>query len=166
MTSRRPSFTAIDFETANCYRNSACAVGVVRVRRGRIVERAYHLIRPPFRRFDFTGIHGIEWGTVSREPSFARVWRTIAGFFEDIDFLAAHFAPFDRSVLRACCAYYGLEMPAVPFLCTMQLARSTWGIRPTRLPDVADYLGLPLRHHDAASDAEVCAKIALTAFRT
>lgn len=34
MASRRaagPSFTAIDFETANRYRNSACAVGLVQV---------------------------------------------------------------------------------------------------------------------------------------
>ena len=162
----RPSFSAIDFETANVYRNSACAVGLVRVRRGRIVDRAYHLIRPPFQRFDFTDIHGIDWPTVCREPTFARLWHTIARFFERVDFMVAHSAPFDRSVLRACCAYYGLEVPAVPFVCTVQLARSTWGIRPTRLPDVAEYLGLPLRHHDAASDAEVCAKIALTAFRT
>lgn len=52
MASRRaagPSFTAIDFETANRLCNSACAVGAVQVRDGRVVERAYELIRPPFR---------------------------------------------------------------------------------------------------------------------
>jgi DNA polymerase-3 subunit epsilon len=31
------------------------------------------------------------------------------------------------------------------------------------LPDVCSYLGLPLRHHDPASDAEACAQIVIAA---
>jgi DNA polymerase III subunit epsilon len=34
-----PTFTAIDFETANYFRDIACAVGLVRVERGRVVRR-------------------------------------------------------------------------------------------------------------------------------
>ncbi|PPE86325.1 DNA polymerase III subunit epsilon, partial [Streptococcus agalactiae] len=47
-------FTAIDFETANGFRGSQCAVGAVRVRDGVMVDRAEWLIRPPvgFDRFD------------------------------------------------------------------------------------------------------------------
>jgi DNA polymerase-3 subunit epsilon len=75
----------------------------------------------------------------------------------------AHNAPFDRAVLRACCAAHGLEMPAVPFVCTVRLARSAWAIRPTRLPDVCGRLGIALRHHDPLSDAMACARIAATA---
>jgi DNA polymerase III epsilon subunit-like protein len=62
------AFTAIDFETANTYANSACAVGLVRVERGRVVDRAYHLIRPPFERFEFTYLHGIDWDGVRGDP--------------------------------------------------------------------------------------------------
>ncbi len=156
-----PDFTAIDFETANRYRNSACAIGLVRVCRGRIVERACHLIRPPFRYFQFTYIHGIEWASVRWAPTFEDLWPEIASFFEGIDFLAAHNASFDRAVLRACCDWYGLDAPRVPFTCTVRLARSTWGVRPTTLPDVANFLGLPWNHHDAASDAEACAQLVL-----
>lgn len=162
-STRRPTFTAIDFETANRYRNSACEVGLVRVERGRIARRAKYLIRPPFRRFEFTWLHGIAWATVRDEPDFQRLWADIVPFFQGVDFIAAHNAAFDRSVLRACCAWYGLPAPAIPFACTVKLARETWGVRPTKLPDVADYLGLKLRHHDAGSDAEVCARIVLRA---
>ncbi|HRG94690.1 MAG TPA: hypothetical protein PLR99_00485 [Polyangiaceae bacterium] len=42
---RGPTFTALDFETANTYRNSACAVGLVRV--GRVVRRAGASLTPP-----------------------------------------------------------------------------------------------------------------------
>ena len=60
-------------------------------------------------------------------------------------------------------AWYGVEVPAVPFECTVRVARASWGLRPTTLRHVADHLGLSLQHHDAASDAEACARIVLAA---
>jgi DNA polymerase-3 subunit epsilon len=53
------NFIAIDFETANRYRNSACAISVVRVEDGKIVDTFSQLIRPPVPHFEFTYIHGI-----------------------------------------------------------------------------------------------------------
>ena len=44
-----------------------------------------------------------------------------------------------------------------------QLARSQWGIYPTRLPDVCRWLRIPLLHHDSGADAEACARIVLAA---
>jgi DNA polymerase-3 subunit epsilon len=158
-------FVALDFETANTSRNSACAIGVVRVVDGVIVEKAYELIRPPERWFEFTYIHGITWSHVARAPIFDAVWAKLASLFAGCEFIAAHNASFDRSVLRACCAHYGLDEPPMHFECTMKLARDRWGIRPTKLPDVARHLGLPLKHHDAASDAEVCAKIMIAGMK-
>ena len=68
---RHPSFAAIDFETADYGSDSACAVGVVSVKDGRIASRFHRLIRPPRDRFVFTYIHGITWPQVCLEPSFA-----------------------------------------------------------------------------------------------
>jgi DNA polymerase-3 subunit epsilon len=161
--SSRPTFSAIDFETANRYRNSACAIGLVRVERGRIVRRAYHLIRPPFRRFEFSALHGIDWARVRYEPTFGELWPVLAPFFEGVEFVAAHNASFDAGVLRAACAWYGLRVPRVGFECTVRVARASWGLRPATLRHVADYLGLLLRHHHAGSDAEACARIVLAA---
>jgi DNA polymerase-3 subunit epsilon len=160
---RGPTFTALDFETANTYRNSACAVGLVRVEQGRVVRRATHLIRPPFRLFTFTYLHGIDWAMVRSSPTFAEVWPLMAPFLEGVDFVAAHNAPFDASVLRATARQYRIALPHLPFRCTVRLARATWGLRPTTLRHVADFLGIPLRHHDAGSDAEACARIVLAA---
>jgi DNA polymerase III subunit epsilon len=52
-TAKALDFAAIDFETADYERDSACAVGIVRVADGRVVRRVYHLIRPPRREFVF-----------------------------------------------------------------------------------------------------------------
>ena len=160
------SFTAIDFETANRYQNSACSIGLVRVEGGRVVAGAHHLIRPPFRFFEFTWLHGIDWPRVRFGPTFEELWPDLAPFFDSIDFVAAHNAKFDRGVLRACCSWYGIRVPRVPFRCTVQLARATWGLRPTTLEHVASFLDLPLDHHNAKSDAEVCASIVLNALET
>lgn len=156
-------FAAIDFETANYRGDSACAVGVVIVEQGAIVARLNALIRPPSRWFAFTHIHGLSWDDVKEAPSFGEAWADMAPALAGIDFLAAHNARFDQGVLGACCAAYGLPEPAQPFVCTVQLARAQWEIRPTKLPDVCRYLGIKLRHHQADSDAEACARIVIAA---
>jgi DNA polymerase-3 subunit epsilon len=157
------TFVAIDFETADYGRDSACAIGLVRVEGTRITRREKRLIRPPRRDFVFSYIHGIEWKHVAAEPAFLQVWRSLATVLDGADFLAAHNASFDKSVLRACCAAGGVELPPQPFECTVKLARATWGLRPTTLPDVCRHLRLKLDHHDALSDAEACARIVMAA---
>jgi DNA polymerase-3 subunit epsilon len=66
----RSSFAAIDFETANHSRGSACAVAVVRVKNGRVTSKSTQLLRPPYSDFVFTPIHGITWEMTRRQPSF------------------------------------------------------------------------------------------------
>jgi DNA polymerase III subunit epsilon len=157
------TFVAIDFETADAGRDSACAVGMVRVEGDRIVRSEVRLIRPPRREFSFTWVHGITWAQVAGAPLFREVWSELRGLLDGAEFLAAHNAPFDRSVLRACCAAAGVEPPPQPFECTVKMARRAWNIRPTRLDNVCRSLKIPLRHHDAGSDAEACARIVLAA---
>ncbi len=159
----RRTFVALDFETADHGRDSACQIAAIRVEDGVIVARAVHYVRPPRSAFLFSGIHGITWNQVRREPTFAELWPRVAPIFDGAVFIAAHNAPFDRSVLNACCAASRIPAPVPPFLCTVQLARSSWSLKPARLPDVCRHLGIALRHHDAASDAEACAHIVLAA---
>jgi DNA polymerase-3 subunit epsilon len=159
------TFVAIDFETADRGSDSACAVALVRVEGLQIVERRACLLRPPRRRFLFTYVHGITWEDVAGAASFAEAWPPLSRLLDGAAFVAAHNAWFDQNVLNACCRAAGLIPPNLPFTCTMQLARKTWRIYPTKLPDVCARLGLPLRHHDPASDAEACARIVIEANR-
>ena len=45
-------FVALDFETANKFKNSACSLAVITVKDGQITKKAYSLIKPPFMSFD------------------------------------------------------------------------------------------------------------------
>jgi DNA polymerase III, epsilon subunit and related 3''-5'' exonucleases len=160
-------FVAIDFETADSKRDSACAVGLVVVDRGEIVARDYRLIRPPRPHFNpfCVRVHGIHWEDVAHQPTFGALWPEIAPIFHGAHFIVAHNAPFDKSVLNACCRESRCDAPVQPFLCTVQLARTTWRLPSNKLPHVCDHLGIDLTHHHAASDAEACALIAVSGLR-
>ncbi|MCJ2166281.1 3'-5' exonuclease [Pseudodesulfovibrio sp. S3-i] len=160
-------FVAIDFETADPKRDSACALGIVVVDRGEIVARDYRLIRPPRKKFNpfCVRVHGIHWSDVCDEPAFGDLWPELEPFFSDADFIVAHNAAFDKSVLHTCCRESGWQAPEQPFLCTVQLARKTWELASNKLPSVCDHLGITLNHHNAASDAEACALIAVNGLR-
>ena len=157
-------FVAIDFETANERRDSACAVAIAIVRGGEIETRSW-LLRPPDMRFSPFNIrvHGITPAMVQRAPTWGEAWPEIAPVLAAAPELWAHNAPFDAGVLRAVCAMHGLVAPW-PLRCTVQLARRHWpGLHCHKLDVVCAHLGIGLRHHDAVSDARACARIVLAA---
>lgn len=161
-----PTFVAIDFETANNDRNSACAIGLTRVESGQIVDQMTRFIRPPTNDFNYycVRVHGLGWSDVQDAPDFEGVWKEALGFCSGAQFFAAHNAPFDRSVLKACCEHYRLPMPQIPFLNTVTVARRSWPeLNKHGLAAVCAHLGVPLNHHEAGSDALGCAKIVLAA---
>jgi DNA polymerase-3 subunit epsilon len=153
----------MDFETADRGRDSACALSIVLVENDTLLQTWSSLIRPPRSRFEFTYIHGISWRDVQHKPSFAELWPEISSVLQGVDFIAAHNASFDRSVLRACCECAGISPARNSYLCTVRLARSVWGLYPTTLAHVCRHLSIPLKHHDAVSDARACARILLAA---
>ncbi|MCL2585105.1 MAG: 3'-5' exonuclease [Streptosporangiales bacterium] len=162
-------FTAIDFETANSSRASVCAVGLVKVRDGRIADQAGGLVRPPDGHDEFhwanIEVHGITADMVAGAPPWRRVGPWLQSYVGD-DVLIAHNAPFDMSVLRYACAAEGLPVPAVDYLCTLALARRMCDMPSRRLPDVAAEFGVLLaRHHEASADARCAAEIAVAMAR-
>jgi len=160
------NFLALDFETANYSRDSACALGLVRVEKNKIVDKKELLIRPPYKQFVFTYLHGISWDDVQDVPTFKGHWKTIKPYFEGIDFAVAHNASFDKGVLHACCDRYDLIAPDVEFQCTMKLSRQVFGLYPTNLKAVCNNFGIPLRHHEALSDTLACANIMIKVLET
>ncbi|WP_138442599.1 exonuclease domain-containing protein [Sinomonas susongensis] len=156
-------FTAIDFETANGFRSSPCAVGLVRVRDGRPVETKTWLMRPPHGHDVFdprnVAIHGIRPDDVVGQPRFGELFAEIGGFIGD-DVLVAHNAAFDLGVIRSALEVSGLPAPAYDYACTVVLSRRTYDLPSHSLPFVAEAAGVPLvNHHDASEDAAACAGI-------
>ncbi|MDI3330466.1 MAG: exonuclease domain-containing protein [Micrococcus sp.] len=156
-------FTALDFETANGFRGSPCSVGLVRVRGGQPVERAYWLMRPPsgFDRFDARNvrIHGITAEQVAAAPRFGDLFADLADFIGD-DPVVAHNAGFDIGVIESALEVSGLDIPQLDYACSLVMARRTYDLPSYALPVAAREAGYELKnHHDALADAEACARI-------
>lgn len=154
---------AIDFETADHGRDSACAVGVAMIEDGRITDEYYELICPPRRQVWFTAVHGLTWKDLSDKAPFAEVWLRLADFVVRADVLAAHNASFDRAVLAGCAQASDIVLPVRPWLCTLQLSRAHWSLGSYSLSSVCSHLDIELDHHHALSDARGCASVVLSA---
>lgn len=162
-------FTALDFETANGHASSACAVGLVRVREGRVVDRANWLIRPPAGHDEFLAfnikIHGITPEMVRDAPVWAEQLGELVDFIGD-DVAVAHNASFDMGVIRQACAVTVTPTPKLRYLCSVQISRKTYDIPSHRLPLAAEAAGFgEFAHHEALADAEACAAIISDAAR-
>jgi DNA polymerase-3 subunit epsilon len=156
-------FTAIDFETANRHRASACALGLAKVRDGVTVDDVSWLMRPPVGYDHFepyqVGVHGISSSRVVGKPRFEECLNDILEFVGD-DVVVAHNASFDSSVLSAACVASGFRPPDLRYLCTMAAARRCLGLASYRLPFVAEALGVRIAfHHDPGADAAAAAEL-------
>jgi DNA polymerase-3 subunit epsilon len=162
-------FTAIDFETANSSNASACAVGLVRVRDGRIVEKTGWLIRPPAGHDVFfelnIRIHGIQPEHVAGAATWTDQLADIVAFAGG-DILVAHNAGFDMAVLKRACDATGDECPPYRYACSLQVARKVYRLESYRLPFVAAEAGFAdFAHHNATADAMACAHVMIDAAR-
>lgn len=159
------NFVAIDFETANNYRNSACAVGIVTVTDNVITDEFHTLIQPPLNQYNYHNImvHGIRPEDTLNAPTFEDVFFEIKNRIQN-QIVVAHNESFDRSVLRKTMEFYGLNYSnlnlAEKWECTYKIFKLK-GLTPTKLSDCARRFNLKLNHHEALSDARVCAQLYL-----
>lgn len=158
------NFIAIDFETANKYRSSACSIGVVIVNNGKITKEWSSFIKPEPFFFSYwsTAIHGITPDMVAEAPVFEDIWSQIDSWFISCDAIVAHNAPFDMGVLHACLERAQIASYLPDSICTYRLARKKLPfLRNHKLNTVSEYFQIPLNHHDALSDARATAELML-----
>ncbi len=160
-------FTAIDFETANGDSASACAVGLVKVRDGKIVDNYSSLINPPTGWWDFhpgnIRVHGIYPKDVEHAPTWPEVLAEMLAFIEG-DVLIAHNATFDMGVLRKATERVGGTLPELHYACSLLISRKTYNLDSYRLNQVAYAVGHEeFDHHDALADSDACARIIIHA---
>lgn len=159
------NFTAIDFETANGSSASPCAVGLVKVVNGKIVDTFATLIQPPYPNDWFSSgniaVHGITPEDVRGAPSWEEALEQMLSFISGDD-LIAHNAGFDMGVLRASAKVIDAILPDLRYGCSLIMARKTYNLESYKLNQVAYAIGIEeFNHHDALADSDACARIVL-----
>ena len=154
-------YAAFDVETPNYANDRMSAVGVTVLEDGVVRDKFYSLVNPQCR-FDSFNIYltGITPYMAARSPIFPEIWEELRPIFDNA-VLVAHNAPFDMSVLGKCLRDYGIFWkPEAEYLCTCQMGRRLLPQLPDhRLNTMAAFYSIPLRHHNAGSDAAVCVKL-------
>lgn len=159
-------FVAIDFETANGKRASACSIGLARFDENGDVAGSYHsLILPhPEHRFFHPAniwVHGIREEDVTDSAEWGELFREVSDFIGDLPLTAHNFA-FDGSVLNQLADLYQHAPMDNHRYCTLRLARRLYPELPKKsLNVVFDHLfpGEVLNHHHAESDAIAAGRI-------
>lgn len=160
------NFITIDFETATAQRNSPCEIGLTFVQNQRIVDTKSWLIRPINNEFDQfnISIHGITPEDVAGKPEFNELWSEIKPFIEN-QFLIAHNAGFDVSVLRRTLAAYNLAFPKLNYACSYIFSKKVWsGLPAYDLATLCQVNNIDLDHHRAGPDSKATAELSLRAF--
>ena len=161
------SFIAIDYETANADHRSACSLGVSIVENGKVVETFESFIQPPkeFKEFDPFNvmIHGITPNQIKGAPTFDYLWEKLDKFNSKYKVpFVCHFSGFDIRVTEALLNHYGISFQEIRFYDTYTIARKLWPqLINHKLNTLSEKFKIELNHHNAASDAQACALIAL-----
>lgn len=166
---RNCTFSVLDVETTGLFpqkHDRIVEVAIVRLDgNGDSLDEFTTLVNPE-RDIGPTRIHGIS----SRDVVGAPVFREVAG---DIatritgTVLVAHNAKFDRDFLSEEFARLGHDLPRVPAVCTLHLARQTHRLVSSyKLSALCADLGIPHEHsHTALGDARATATLFKTLLR-
>ncbi len=156
-------FAVVDTETTglpNRRHNRIVEVAVVRLSPSLQVVGEFETLLNPKRDSGPTSIHGISSQSIIDAPCFEDVAGDLMDSINGC-VLVAHNAPFDAMFLRAEFERIGLQLPELPIVCTMKLARclgKAW--LSVDLESCCATLGIDhIDPHRALSDARVTAEL-------
>lgn len=152
-------FIAIDFETANQNRISACALGLVFVKNDLIVyQTSFHIKPPNSEKFSnkHVGIHGVTADDVHYAMTFDELWKSELSKYFNQNLIIFHNASMDLSVLKNLFLHYSISDYEIKYLDTMQLAEKTGNSK--RIAELAKKFNIEyVNKHNPEQDAKVCA---------
>lgn len=157
---------AIDFETANGKRTSACSIGMALFdySSGELIAKKHQLLNPQDEFFyRNTLIHSITAEDVADAPTFGAFFPELISIIKRASIVVAHNTSFDISVFSQCAEVAGVEYSPFNFCCTLALARQVLpNLENHKLNTIVKTLQLgDFTHHRAADDAVMCGRVFL-----
>lgn len=157
----KPIYLAIDFETANNKRISACSFGYSLFTVDEELSSGKYLINPPeeekFSPIN-TRIHGLRKTDVENALNFKDLWqRHLSSLFKN-HVVILHNSSMDLSVLKSCFEYYDIKDFDFLYFDTMSIAKKF--DLPQKLDSLSSHLGLYFSSsHNPEEDAVACGRV-------
>jgi DNA polymerase-3 subunit epsilon len=154
-------FVAVDVETANADWASICQIGIAHFNEAGVHDTWTSLIDPEdyFDEMNIS-IHGITADDVRDQPRFSDVFSEVASRLSGS--IVVHHMPFDRVAIARAAARYSLQEIEARWLDSARVARRAWiefAKHGYGLKNLCGFLGIPLDHHNALSDAVACGTV-------
>ncbi len=154
------NFTAINFETANYNRVSACAFGYAKVKDGEIIDSGEFFLNPVGEHAPFQSkVHGITKKDTCGQPSFGELYLQLKELFSLP--IVGH-SLFDKQVLTALSEHFALNLQ-FQYIKIYSIAQGILSdLKSHNLKSLLEYFKLPAKTNcSPAMDAESCAKVYL-----
>lgn len=160
-------YIAIDVETANADYSSICQIGIAEFEDGVLISQWSTLVNPEtyFDPFN-TAIHGIKKSDINKSPTFEKIFHELVKRMEGS--ITVHHMPFDKVAINRACDEYQLPKIGALWLDSATVTRRTWeqfSHKGYALNNIAHFLGIEFKHHDALQDAIAAGLIVAEACR-
>ncbi|RDH41627.1 exonuclease domain-containing protein [Zooshikella ganghwensis] len=159
-------FVTIDVETANADMSSICQIGIAGFKDGVLSDQFSTYVDPEdyFSSIN-TSIHGITKNMVFGSPSIPSLTEEISQWFSN-RIVISH-THFDRLAITKAFSKYELAPPQCTWLDSCRIARQVWpelkGNGGHGMKNLAKYLNIEFKHHDALEDAKATGHVVLQA---
>lgn len=155
------TYIVLDIETPNKKNDAISQLGLVLIQYGKVIADYSTLINPECK-FDpiNTNITGINANMVKNAPTLNQYWNKINKLFETY-VVVAHNANFDITVLDKALIRYGIDIPDIKYVCTLNEMKNKHPELPShKLSSICDYYHIDVdQYHNARNDCLACSEI-------
>ncbi len=146
-------YVARNLENPNSRGNSICAIGMVVVKEGKVVDRLYSTINPEDR-IDKrnAAVTGIDAARIERYPTLPEYWPKVEGYLRDL-VIVSHNAKYGLAVLTRSLERYSLDVPDFRYIDTLKLCRKYMDAPSYNLGELSKSIGHQYSGRQVMGDA-------------
>ena len=149
-------YILLNIKTPNTKGNSICAIAVVLVEDGNVVEKKYSFINPED---EFDEIHskitGIDASQVENAMTLKEYWNEIKELFRE-NVIVAHNAIYDLTVLSRALQRYGIKLEKYCYSSTLELSKKYIKANSYKLRNLVQEVKYEYHTCDALEEALAC----------
>ena len=147
------TFTALSLTLANQQPYSICLIGFAEYEKGELKDTHYFYVRPPENKLNLKDHPELTWDILSKADEFGEYWNAGMKEYFTTHTLVAHHASYLLGCVAHALKIYGIDMPPVHFIDTLETAKKLYHFSSNQLAPVCQEMGIELDEKNTLSAA-------------
>lgn len=147
------TFTAVSVTLANKQPYSICLIGFAEFEKGELKDTHYFYVRPPEPISTVPGHPELTWDILSKADEFGEYWNAGMKEYFTTHTLVAHHASYVLGCVAHALKIYGIEMPPVHYIDTLETAKKLYHFSSNQLPAVCQEMNIDVDKANTLSTA-------------